>query len=562
MKQIVVNLLISLLMAISAGTVAADIEKEKNDHVDGMVLKATRSREKLIDASANVEVISRDMIQQSGALNLGDLIEKYTTGLLHNSTGSNYHGDDLKGYVLMVDGHRMGSGNVEKMDINRIEKVELIKSSSSQLYGSASMGGVINVITRKISEKTNAASARDAGGSDSIQSGFISGGSINDRFGFDVAANQNNVDGNISFDPGGNQMFRLGFDWADQTEEYSSWGDGHNSGHRYDDNDKSHRFVDLEYNTSFLNGKLRWRTMFYSMWDKYRWTYENPASMLEQSKYTETTLGSDHRLTYKPASWNKLLVGFNLGELEKESETLSRDQQSLPFTPPTVAYDNRSLFIKDSMNFMDKRLNVVVGAQYDNYNLTTTSPYSGYFTDVTERTENFDHISPKANVSMKFFDEMLKLRSNVRVGFKAPSADQLSAMYTKNSQGASKRYMGNPDLDPETVLTWNAGFDLNLGAADIGVTWFRTDYEDKIVRSTVEYGGEKWSSWTNRADKELQGFDLNLKLNISELLEWEPRVTLYSNMAFDTNHKDKDSHGDMFEVSDYEIKLWYQLKSW
>ncbi len=351
-------------------------------------------------------------------------------------------------------------------------------------------------------------------------------------------------------------MFRLGIDWADLTGESPSWKDGDYSTYNEDEKgeyDKSHRFTDFEYNGFFLDGKLTWRAMLYYLWDRNHWMFGTPDPMLSQSKYTDETLGTDHQLTYKLSSWNELLVGATLESLEKEAEGVSGGEAALPYTP-AMEYESQSLFIQDSMDFMDNQLNVVLAARYDNFDLTTKHPSTGSLISITERTESFDHLSPKAGVSMKFLDEMLRLRTNLGVGFKAPSADQLSAMYEKESWGSVTRYLGNSDLEPETSLTWDLGFDLNLGTADIGVTWFNTEYEDKIVNSSVEYDGKTWSSWSNSGDAELQGFDVNLKVDVSELFHFQPGVCLYSTMAFNTKHEDGQTHEDLLYISDYEIK--------
>ena len=173
---------------------------------------------------------------------------------------------------------------------------------------------------------------------------------------------------------------------------------------------------------------------------------------------------------------------------------------------------------------------------------------------MNEKNETFDNISPKAGVSMKFLNEMLKVRTNVGVGFKAPSADQLSAMYEKESGGTMSRYLGNPDLDPETSLTWDMGFNFFFHGADASFTWFHTDYKDKIITSSTAYDNKTWTTWKNSGKAELEGFDINLKSNLSQIFNWKPLVSLYSNITFNTDFKDKDTHEDLLYISDYEVK--------
>ena len=57
-------------------------------------------------------------------------------------------------YVLfLIDGERMAGETFDNIDYNRInlediERIEIIKGASSSLYGSNALGGVINIITK------------------------------------------------------------------------------------------------------------------------------------------------------------------------------------------------------------------------------------------------------------------------------------------------------------------------------------------------------------------------------------------------------------------------------
>jgi vitamin B12 transporter len=126
---------------------------------------------------------------------------------------------------------------------------------------------------------------------------------------------------------------------------------------------------------------------------------------------------------------------------------------------------------------------------------------------IEERSEEFSHFSPKAGIGVKFLDELLRLRANVGEGFKSPSADQLSAMYESTT---GTRYLGNPDLAPETSMTYDVGLDLFHKFFTVSVGWFHTDFEDKIVQTTTTYNGLPWITWENSGDAEIEGFDINL----------------------------------------------------
>ena len=85
--------------------------------------------------------------------------------------------------LVMIDGVRVNDPNVGSFDladlqVDSIEKIEIIRGASSAAYGSEAIGGVINIITKEPTSKTSA-SARVQGGSygtHSEQLDFASGG--------------------------------------------------------------------------------------------------------------------------------------------------------------------------------------------------------------------------------------------------------------------------------------------------------------------------------------------------------------------------------------------------
>ena len=405
MKKLFITTLLVLFCFNPAWATTQEVSK-----IEEMVVTATREEARSIDVPTHVEVISNLQIKQSGALNLGDLLGKFTTGHLDKYNGmltsigirgfrTESHGDDLKGYVLLlVDGHRLGTGNAAKMDINRIEKIEIIKGPASALYGSAAMGGVVNIITKKSSGKIKTTLTQEFGSFDWSKTSIYSGGSITERWGYDLSAAysdvgdyddpafgtvyntsemQKKIGGNISFTPTDRHLFRLGFDMADLTGTYPSW-DNYTTYSTYVKDavskyDKSHKFFDLEYNGTYLDGKLKWKSMAYYLWDKNHWFTGSPDPKLSQSEYTDDTWGTDQQITYALTPWNTLLMGFTLETLEKESKAVSDGAPSLPYTPG-MEYDTRALFVQDSMDFMDNRLNLILAARYDNFDLTTKAP--------------------------------------------------------------------------------------------------------------------------------------------------------------------------------------------
>ena len=57
--------------------------------------------------------------------------------------------------LILIDGRPAGSYNLAMIDMNAIERIEVLKGPASALYGSSAVGGVVNLITRRSTERPN-----------------------------------------------------------------------------------------------------------------------------------------------------------------------------------------------------------------------------------------------------------------------------------------------------------------------------------------------------------------------------------------------------------------------
>lgn len=592
MKQIRIDRwLVALALLPLVATTAAAKDKKQAVTGEDMVVTATRTEERPIDIPVTTQVITRKSIEMSGATDVGDLIGKYVTGHYHKYNGllspiglrgfrTDAHGTDLAGYVLiLIDGHRVGTGNAAKLNLDRIDRVEVIKGPSSALYGSAAMGGVVNLITKKGDGKPGGSIGGEYGSFDYARGQVTAGGEVNEQFRFFAAADAESVDDyddpshgtvyNTGVDKkniGGNFLYtindrhelRLGGNYSDLTSESPEWTGGTYSSYdpdTTDHNDKSTGYTDIEYNGDYLGGAVHWKGMLYYLWDKNHSNYGNAYGLADaaayQTKYIDKTLGTDHQVTWKTSTWNSLLAGFTVEHLAKESSGVADFQPSSPYTPG-LDYDNQALFIQDSLEVLDNRINLIAAARYDRFDVTTQPAETGSYAGFNERSEDYSHVSPKTGVGVKFFDEKLRFRTNVGEGFKSPTADQLAADYHHSLTGV--HYLGNPDLDPETSMTYDIGADLFLDVLTLKAGWFHTDYEDKIVQENSVTNGVDTTSYVNHGDAEIAGFEVSLEWAMGKSFRLPFEASLWSNMTFNSTNEDEETGTDIQFISDYEMK--------
>jgi len=128
-----------------------------------VILTATRMSQPVNTAPASVTVISREMIDASGAQEIGDLLRLvpgfqvgYFNGISMSLAYHGFTGNYDRRLQVLIDGRSAYMpflSTVEwlslPLDISEVEKIEVIRSSNAPVYGSNAMQGVINIITRK-----------------------------------------------------------------------------------------------------------------------------------------------------------------------------------------------------------------------------------------------------------------------------------------------------------------------------------------------------------------------------------------------------------------------------
>ena len=546
-------------------THAQDFQNTDKPAMENMVVTATRTEERPIDVPVNTEVITREMIEQSAATHLGDLLSRYITGHYHKYNdltaqtglrgGVTGLSNDINGNVLvLVDGHRIGTGNAAKISLDRIDRIEVTKGPVSALYGSSALDGVINLITQKGAGDLATTISGDVGSFD-YQKGLIkSGGKVNDRFKMDLAASYEDIydhyddknstslytSGQSKENIGGNFSYAL-------TEQHEVRLGGNYANLISNSLDRSYGYADLEYNGDFFEEQLHWRGLLYALWDLNLDVKNTP----DQTKNTHTTWGIDQQFSWQATGWNTLTAGFSADKLETKNEKYSDGQPAVPYTP-NLEYNSGALFAQEAVDLWNNRVNLIAAARYDRFKVKTKPPETGDIPDFNARSETFDHLSPKLGIGVKFLKEMLRIRANAGEGFKSPTAQELSSDY----EYGGLRYEGNPDLKPEISQTYDLGFDIFHDLFTINAGYFHTDYKDKI---NLIYPDASTISWENQGKAELAGIDLNLIWEISQTFGWEMDLSLWSKATFNTTKKDKQTNEDLDYISDYEVKSGLNL---
>src|SRR5947208_13903111 len=125
---------------------------------------ASKYKQKVTEAPSSVTIVTADEVKRYGHRTLADILQSAPG--LYVTYDRNYSFLGVRGFnlgdynnrvLLLVDGHRLNNslsdsafiGTEFPLDVDLIERVEIIRGPGSSLYGNNAFFGVINVITRK-----------------------------------------------------------------------------------------------------------------------------------------------------------------------------------------------------------------------------------------------------------------------------------------------------------------------------------------------------------------------------------------------------------------------------
>lgn len=157
--------LLAQLIAAAMPVMAEDASEMKEKE-DQMVVTASSIEQNLKDAPASISVITREDLQKKPVQNLKDVL-KDVPGVQITNESDNRQGVSIRGLgsgytLILVDGKRVNSRNAvfrhNDFDLSwipaeSIERIEVVRGPMSSLYGSDALGGVVNIITRKVGTK-------------------------------------------------------------------------------------------------------------------------------------------------------------------------------------------------------------------------------------------------------------------------------------------------------------------------------------------------------------------------------------------------------------------------
>ena len=148
-----------LLAILSASAIAQESKTNAPSVLPTVVVTATRTEEPVDKTAASVSVITRTAIAEQKFTTLAEALASVPglvvarNGTPGQATSVFLRGTESNHTLLTVDGRRApsllaGGYDWGNLSLDNVERIEVVRSANSALYGGDAIGGVVNIITR------------------------------------------------------------------------------------------------------------------------------------------------------------------------------------------------------------------------------------------------------------------------------------------------------------------------------------------------------------------------------------------------------------------------------
>lgn len=489
--------------------------------LEDMVVTATRTESKMVDVPVNTTVISAEKIADRHYLDVADVLKDVPGATVLDTGVGAYekkvvlNGDER--VLVLVDGKRvnidMGTMSRASYDLNQmpdvslIERIEVVKGHGGALYGSDAVGGVINIITKKMDHSYGKVSigfgshqARDAKAMYTIKEG---------KTGVMVAASK----------------YKQGYhEYKDaKTDANKRWP----VASTYENEKVSVKLsqelsetsnLELGYDFSKFEGVRSYSTKATSasfsnkktndFYAKYDWTvndkdqgfiqlYRNKYDYYNAGDMYETDTGFEAQQNITLSDNNQLVVGASYRKAKALNATSYTAEKSI---------NNKAVFVSDQWEFAP------------NWTLDAGVRYDKHSTAGSKTTWS-------AGLNKKF-DENSHAYFNWGQVFKAPTLDDLYYYSVMDYKGVKYESYGNPNLKPEKGDTWTIGYGTKIAdKTSVNISYFQSKLEDAIDWDTT-YSANGSVSIARNVDKQKKnGMELSVGHELNDNWDLEASYT-------------------------------------
>ncbi|MDD5159883.1 MAG: TonB-dependent receptor [Sulfuricurvum sp.] len=518
---------------------------------------ATRTERKVIDVPASIEVITQQEIKNSVAQSADELLKEVSGLDLKHSMGAVTSGTSnkvvMRGFggttegrvLLLIDGVPMNDlygGDIEwnRIPVSTIQRIEIVKGATSALYGSGAMGGVINIITKNPTSEsksdvtlsygsmnTKIASLSTMGkvgkvgyvlsGDRTTSDGYNPETSVNTKsYTRDKGTERNNLNGKVTYDlDKRSSVFLSGSYYDNQTT-------GTLPINEFNPYTQEQKTYTTGYTKTFGNETELMVKAFikdeYSDYDS-----ANTAKTAVQYESSSTNIDRGGMIQWTAPYTDDPLFGTStfVTGVDFRQGSIDRFNHYIDGSGKNIKVEGKQkylgLFFQDEI-FLGQDWIINLGGRYDSW---TNYDGHGYDSSLATTDTYYDRtstngFSPKIG-AVYHLNDNTSFRVSAGSAYRAPT---LSDLYNTFVSG-SKIWYGNPDLKPESVVSYEVGVDQTiLNDGKISLTAYQNDAKDFFYYITTAPSGGYTAAQTktNVGKVKIQGLEVDASYPISEQL--------------------------------------------
>ncbi|MGB5793278.1 TonB-dependent receptor plug domain-containing protein, partial [Poseidonibacter sp.] len=462
-----------------------------NENIETItVTSATKSTQSIKDVTSNVEVITKDEIEErhfggvSEALNTLAGVNIISNGGVGQSDSIFIRGVDSKRILILVDGIRynepagLSGAPLAQLLIDDIEQIEVVKGAQSGIWGADASGGDINIITTSAKKGFHGTAGIEIGSfntkkysttlSNRTELGYIK-----------LNANRTDIRGFSAFEAkeGSSDFGKRGDKLGYERDGYNNNTYSIQAGLNLSNNDElnlSYKKINAKYDydsptSDILTNKTDLNHFFKSANYIHTANNFNIKVNAQQSKFDRT------QNTFVAKSLvNEFGLQTNINYMSNSNLILGLSKQNFEHIKDELKYQTEGIFISNINKF--NNLVLTQSLRYDN------------------NTKFDEQVTGKLGAKYNFTKD-LSIASNYGTAYNAPTLSNLS--YTST-------------LKPETTKS----FDINAEYKNFKVTYFKTKIKDMIQYISGSYPNTQYENLSDETT--LKGYELSYKKDIIE----------------------------------------------
>lgn len=475
---------------------------EETVKVEEVVVTASRLEEPQEETTSEVIVITAEEIERTNAQKVPDVLMNVADLNIPQNGGKGktaevlLRGGSPRHTLVMIDGVKVnspttGGFDFGGLDVDDIERIEIVKGPQSTMYGSEAMTGVIHIITKKGKGKPRTTVSVEGGSFGTFKPSVgVSGGTDTVHYRFNASYFKNS---GISAARGGaeDDGYKNAYFSGKAGAKLGEKAEVEVAGNYYYDRTELDSFDfflgpvdDLTYATWGHHYTVSGKGKLYLLdrWEQIL-TLSSASDLWRSRNLTVDFLNSDIETFRNTVEWQHNLYLTDAYTLTGGVEYREEKGENEGNFESTI--DNAAVYVNNKLKLLEDALVLNAGLRYDDHE--TFGNETTYRVGAVYSVERLG----------------LRLRGSYGTGFRAPSFNELFFPD-----------FGNPDLKPEESKAWEVGFEKDFSdRVTVRATYFHQDFENLI-----EFDGITFMAG-NVAEARAEGVETGIAVRVTDRID-------------------------------------------